>query len=197
MMGAAGCQSGKESLPARTATEELLLSSAADHALGDAQFSWLAGKKVFVEEKYFEGYDKGYLVGLIRERLSASGALLVKTDDKADVIVEIRSGAFSIDSSGTLVGLPSFTVPVPMAGPVQTPELSLYKSKRSDSIAKVSLFAYERGSGRYLQSAGPIEGDAHLHLYSVLFVTWHRSDVPEFGPPPKPTFSPLQPASGP
>jgi hypothetical protein len=150
-----------------------------------------------VEDKYFEGYDKGYIVGLIRERLSASGALLVKTDDKADVIVEARSGAFSIDSSGTLVGLPALTLPIPLTGPVQTPELSLYKSKLSDAIAKVSLFAYERGSGRYLQSAGPMEGDAHLHIYSVLFVTWHRTNVPEFSPPAKPTFSPLQPASGP
>ncbi len=178
MAGVSGCQTVRESTPPRTATEELLLSTAADSALENTQFSWLEGKRVFVEEKYFESYDKGYVMGLMRQRFSASGALLVKTDDKADVIVEIRSGALSIDTSETLVGLPAMTLPVPMAGPVPTPEIGLYSKKVSDSIAKIALFAYERGSGRYLQSAGPMVGRAHLRLYKVLFVAWRRSERP-------------------
>jgi hypothetical protein len=178
--GVSGCHSVKESTPRRTATEELLLSSAADNAIGTMNLFWLAGRRVFLEEQYFESYDKGYAVGLIRERLSVSGALLVNREDKADVIVEIRSGVLSMDSSGTLVGLPAMTVPIPLTGPLQTPEIGFYTSKLSDSVAKVALFAYERDSGRYLRSAGPMEGRAHLHLYNVLFVSWRRTDVPEF-----------------
>ena len=172
-----GCRTERESTPARTATEELLISTAADSALQRVNFPWLDGKRVFVEEKYFEGYDKAYVIGLIRQRISASGALLAKTDDKADAIVEIRTGALSMDNAETLVGLPAMTVPIPLTGPLQTPELAIYKSKTSDSIAKVALFAYVRDSGRYLQAAGPMVGRAHLHLYKVLFVTWRRTDV--------------------
>ena len=162
-----GCHSVKTSEPPRTAVEQLLLSTAANGAMRTVDFSWLEGRKVFVEDKYFESYDKGFAVGVIRERLSASGALLVRTNDKADVIVEIRSGALSVHSSQTLFGLPTLGLPIPLAGPVQTPELAIYKSQLSDSIAKFALFAYERETGKYIHASAPMLGHAHYHLYSV------------------------------
>ncbi len=186
--GICGCRTTKDTTPARTATEQLLLSTAAERAVEDRDFAWLAGKKVFVEDKYFESYDKGNAISLIRERLSASGALLVKTDDKADTIVEIRSPALSMDSSVTLLGIPNMTVPVPLAGPLQTPEIAIYKSEVWDSIGKFALYAYERESGRYLQSANIMEGTAYLHRYKIMFISWKRTDVPELKkqkPPPK------------
>jgi len=213
MAWVSGCSTIKESSPPRTATEELLLSTAADRALEYTSFPWLDGKKVFVEDKYFESYDKGHAVSLLRERFSASGALFVKTDDKADVIVEIRSDALSMDIADLLAGLPAMALPIPLAGPVTTPEIVLYKSHRSDAVTKVALFAYERASGRYLESAGPMLGRAYLHLYKVLFVSWRRTDVPELpghgnkkkrpaqpshaGPAagPQPQFSPPPPPS--
>ena len=179
--GVSGCSTVKETTPPRTATEELLLSTATDRAIEPARFPWLEGKKVFVEDKYLESYDKGHAVGLLRERISASGALLVKTDDRADVIVELRADALSMDLADLLVGIPGMAVPVPLAGPVTTPELALFKSHKFDSITKVALFAYERASGRYVESAGPMLGRAHLHLYKVLFVSWKRTNVPELG----------------
>lgn len=145
----------------------------------EVDLSWLAGKKVFVEDKYFESYDKGFAVGVIRERVSASGALLVMTNDKADVIVEIRSGVLSIHSSGTLFGLPTLGLPIPLAGPVQTPELAIYKSQFSDSIAKFALFAYERETGKYIQTTAPMLGHAHYHLYKLIFIGWRKTDLPE------------------
>jgi hypothetical protein len=189
-----GCRTAKESVPPRTATEQLLLSTAADHALADQHFVWLTGKHVFVEEKYFESYDKGYAVGLIRERLAADGALLVKTEDKADAIVEIRSGALSMNNEETLVGVPGMVLPVPLAGPVQTPELAFYRSKRSDSVAKFALFAYERASGRYLQSAPPLLGQSHFHLRKLMFISWRNTDVAELDRQPKSKAAKTEPA---
>jgi hypothetical protein len=194
--GVSGCQTTKDSAPARTATEELLLSTATDRALEHASFPWLAGKRVFVEEKYFESTDKGYAVGLMRERLSASGALLVKTDDKAEVIVEIRSGALSMDTAQMLVGLPAMTLPVPLTGMVPTPQLGLYVNDSFKSAAKFALFAYERPSGRYLESAGPMLGRARLNRYKLLFVSWVRTDVPELLPPGKRKSSRSEAPSG-
>ncbi|MGO8677773.1 MAG: DUF6655 family protein [Limisphaerales bacterium] len=195
MAGVSGCLTAKDSTPVRTATEELLLSTAMDSALENARFPWLDGKRVFVEEKYFDGYDKGYALGLLRQRISASGALLVKTDDKADVVVEVRSGALSMDTSQMLVGLPAMTLPVPLTGMVPTPQLGIYVKDSFDSVAKFALFAYEQPSGRYLQSAGPMEAKAYLHRYRFLFVTWRRSDVPELADHPKPKFSEVEPPS--
>jgi hypothetical protein len=152
-------------------------------------FSWLDGKKVFVQDNYFESYDKGFAVGEIRERLSASGALLVATNDKADVIVELRSGVLSEHSTETLVGLPSMGLPIPLTGPVQTPELALYKSQFTDSIAKFVLFAYERQTGKYIRATSPMLGHAHYHYYRIIFIGWHKTDLPELA-----RISELEPA---
>jgi hypothetical protein len=180
-----GCTTVRESTPPRTATEQLLLSTAAQSATEDRDFAWVSGKKIFVEEKYFESYDKGNAIGLLRERLSASGARLVKTDTQAEIIVEIRSPVLSMNNSSTLIGVPAMTVPVPLAGPLQTPEIALYKNSLADSIAKFALFAYERESGRYVASADPMLGRAQLHLYKVLFISWKKTDVPELKKPKK------------
>ena len=186
-LGAAlcGCTTVRESTPQRTATEQLLLSTAADHALDGQRFPWLAGKKVFVEDKYFESYDKGYAVGLIRERFAADGALLMTTQNQAEVVVEIRSGAFSMDNQQLLVGLPTMTLPVPLTGPMTTPEVAFYKRQKSDSVAKFVLFAYEGASRRYLQSESPMLGRSKLYLYKLVFVPWQKTDVPELIPPKK------------
>ena len=182
-----GCRTVRESTPARTATEQLLLSTAANNAVADQRFTWLEGKKTFVEDKYFESYDKGFVVGTIRERLAAGGALLVRSQEEAEVIVEIRSAALSMDNSDTLFGIPSMSLPIVLTGmPVQTPELALYKSKHSNALAKLALFAYERASGQYLRSVNPMLGRADLHLYKIVFISWRKTDVPELSHKHKP-----------
>jgi Family of unknown function (DUF6655) len=184
-----GCKTVREATPKSTATEELLMSTATSNALQGVSVSWLDGKKTFVQDKYFAGYDKGSIegydranaVGAIRELLCANGALLVDNEQQADVVVEIRAPVLSMDNSSLIVGLPAMGLPVPLAAglPVQTPELALFKYKWSDSLARFALFAYERPSGRYLRSVNPMFGRAYLHEYKLLFVPWTRTDVPE------------------
>jgi len=177
---ACGCKTVREATPKTTATEELLMSTAVSNALDGQRFTWLAGKKTFVEDKYFEGEDKGDAVGAIRELLSASGALLVPKQEQAEVVVEIRAPVLSMDNSHLLVGLPAMGLPVPVTGiPVQTPELALFQYKWSDALAKFALFAYERTSGRYMRSVNPFSGSAHLHQYTLVFIPWQKTDVPE------------------
>ena len=180
LMGAVtGCRSFRQTEPPRTATEQLLLSTAANRALTNADFSWLKGKKIFVEDKYFESYDKGDAVSLIRQHLSAAGALLTTTNDKAEIIVEIRAGVLSVNSAQTLFGIPAATAPVPLAGAVPTPEIALYKSEKDDSVSKLALFAYKRESGEYIQASPPMIGYAYFHLFKLFGISWRRTDVPE------------------
>jgi hypothetical protein len=175
-----GCTTVRESTPARTATEQLLLSTATELALADERFPWLEGKKTFVEDKYFESYDKGNALSAIRERIAASGALLVKTQEQAEIVVEIRSPVLSMDNVSTLFGVPSMSLPIVFTGmPIATPEVALYTSKKSNALAKFALFAYERTSGQYLRSVNPILGRSYLRLYKIVFISWQKTDVPE------------------
>ena len=77
----AGCSTERGSQPLRTATEELLISSAADRAAGQLSLAIPARTKVFLDDKYFQGYDQGYALAAIRTQFLKSGLALV--DDRA------------------------------------------------------------------------------------------------------------------
>ena len=64
------------------------------------------GTKVFVDATNFDAYDGKYAIAKIRSRVLESGANLVNDKDKADAIVEIRSGALSTDDHDMIVGIP-------------------------------------------------------------------------------------------
>jgi hypothetical protein len=174
-----GCETSKLTEPPRSATEQLLLSTAADRALVSAGLTMFANRKVFLDTNYFDSYDSKYAVGTIRDALSRAGAILAPDAKSSDIIIEARSGALSIDGSETLVGIPTMGVPIPLVGALQIPELALYKSQRQSSYAKFALLAYAHQSGKHIYSSGPLDGKAFNKNYKLLFVSWISSDLPE------------------
>lgn len=179
-IGVTGCLQTKMTEPARSASEQLLLSTAADRAFENTSFPELQQRKVFVDSTYFSSYDSNYVIGTIRDVLSRSGARLVNDVKESDVVVEARSGALSIDSDESLVGLPKLGVPIPLAGTVETPEIALYKSQKQYSTAKLALLAYETHSGQHVYSSGPKVGRAYLKYYRFLgYISYTSTDIPE------------------
>lgn len=178
-----GCHSTKVTEPQRSVTEQFLLSAAAERAVAEVDLSVLKGRKVFVQERYFKGYDEAFAIGAIRERISKAGALMMGQEAAADVIVEIRSGGLGLDTRESLFGIPALNMPIPLAGPVSTPEIALYKSAMADSAGKFALFAYERVSGEHLHATGTMAGTAYFHHYRFLgLLNWRLTDVPELDP---------------
>jgi hypothetical protein len=173
------CTTTNTTLPARAATEQLLLSTAADRALKAANLSIFANERVFVDATYFDSYDPKYVIGTIRDSLSRAGARLVDTVTNSDIIVEARSGALSIDSSETLFGLPSLGLPVPLAGTTLIPEIAFYKANRQRSTAKIALLAYANRSRSHIYSSGSLDGESYDKNFRLLFISWVSTDVPE------------------
>src|SRR5262249_56835773 len=127
LRGRAGCWPARETEPARTATEQLMISTAVDRAVDRLNLKIPAGTKLWVDAANFDGYDQKYAVGAIRDRLLREGAGLVADRGQADAVVEIRAGALSTDSDDLLIGLPSMVLPIPLAGPAKTPDGALAK----------------------------------------------------------------------
>ncbi len=166
--------------PARSATEQLLLSTAADRAIAATNLPPVQGKKVYVDGTYYDSYDPKYVLGSIRDALSRSGALLVDTASNSDVIVEARCGGLSIDASESLLGIPATGIPIPLAGVVSIPELALYKSSRQRSIAKLALLAYDTRSREHVFSSGSMAGKSYNKYYKFLgIIQWTTTDIPE------------------
>jgi len=166
--------------PPRSVTEQILLSTAADRALHSTSLIDFNHQKVFVDGTYFDSYDSKYVMGAIRDALSQAGAKLASSASNSDIIVEARCGGLSTDQSSSLVGIAQTGLPIPLAGVMNIPELSLYKSDRQNAIAKLALLAYSTHDLDHFYSSGPMVGKAYNKYYKVLgIIQWTRSDIPE------------------
>jgi hypothetical protein len=175
----AGCTTIKTTSTARTATEQLLLSTATDHALTNAGLQMVAGQKVYLDGAYFDSYDSKYVLGTIRDAISRAGGKLQDNATNSDIIIEARSGALAIDQVDQLVGIPSFGLPIPLAGTVLTPEIPFYRSQTQRSYSKFALLAIANRSRDFIYSSGPLDGQSYDKHASLIFLSWRRTDIPE------------------
>ena len=148
----ASCTTTRTSNTARTGMEQLLLSNAVDQALDKSPLPPVNEKKVYLEEKYLDCVDKGYLIGSIREKLLQSGALLVAKQEDSEITIEIRSGGVGTDNVDRFVGMPSVAMPGPL--PFQMPEVRLYERSSQYGTAKIALVAYHTTTGQIMFDSG-------------------------------------------
>ena len=145
----AGCTTTKQSNTARTATEQLLISNAVDQSLNKIDFAPLTGSNVFVEEKYLDCVDKGYIVASVRHKLLQANAVLAAKVEEADAVMEIRSGGVGTDVTSSYLGVPGFTMP----GMIGIPDLKMITRDSQKAVAKLGIVVYdlktkrERGDG--------------------------------------------------
>lgn len=174
----AACSTQRESEPARTATEQLLFSTAAERAADKLALNLQPGTRVFVDPAYVEGTDSKYLMSTLRDRVLKRGAALAEGKDKADVVLEPRVGAISVDRDETLLGIPEMKIPVPLAGPIETPEIALFRKGSRQGVIKVATTAYDAKSGALIQSLEPVVGFANKNDWTVLlFFSWDSNDL--------------------
>lgn len=177
----AGCSSERTSLPDRTATEQLLISTAADRAAKNLSLDMPVNQRVFVDTTNFKGIDGKYAMSAIKDELLRRGALIVADKKEADAIVEIRAGALSVDQNTAIVGIPEFDFPLPIAGNFTFPEIALFKKDARQGVAKFAAFGYSARTGELIATADPDYGFSHkTHWVVALFLSWTTSDlIPE------------------
>ena len=183
-----GCTTERQSNPDRTATEQLLISTAAERAATKLALQMPTGTKVFVDATNFDGVDAKYAIAAIRAHLLEHGSLLVDDKAKAENIVEIRAGALSMDQNALLIGIPQMTLPIPLAGQAVTPEIALFKRDRRLGLAKFAAVGYNVADGKLVASSAPEYGDSYeTHWLVLLLFGWTTSDV---GPDDDPDHPP-------
>lgn len=167
----------KESEPARTATEQLLITSAADRAAEQLAAQITPGRKVFVDATNFDAPDGKYAIASIRDHMMRRGLLLADDKGSAETIVEIRSGALSMDDAEILYGVPTFSVPLPLTGQLTFPELAIYKRQNKEGVAQFSAVQYDAKSRTLIATADAQAGYSHLIKQTVLlFFSWSKND---------------------
>ena len=176
----AACATDRQTDPPRTATEELLVSTAVDHAVDQIKLPLPPDSKVFVDTQYFDSDGvvlPKYTISAVHDQLLRQGAHLVNDRKEADVVVEMRSGAQSIDYSTFLIGIPSFPLPIPFAGTLTFPEIAFFKISKQTGVSKLALTGYSQKEGSLTASSGPQYGESQRKAVMILFVSWTDSNL--------------------
>jgi len=149
-----GCGTTRMSDSKRTATEQLLVSEAIERAVMRIDVRPLAGQRVFLDTAFLDDVADGkYLTSALRHQLLASGCMLAPDRDSAAVVVEARAGTIGTDRSSVIVGLPATSMTL-NGHDTSTPELALAKRSEQRGVAKLSVYAYERETGRPVWQSG-------------------------------------------
>ena len=182
LLGAAllsGCTTARSTAPVRTASEQLLISAAADRAAEQLSLGIPKGTRIFVDTRYFQGYDDGYAIAAIRTQMLKNGLMLVDDRNQAEAVVQVASGALSTDQKSLLIGIPQLTVPYYTTGAsITVPEIALFKQAEEKGVAKFVATGYDAKTGKLLATTDPRFGFSHNTNHTVLlFFSWATGDV--------------------
>lgn len=162
-----GCTSLKRTDTARTGREQLLLSNAIDQSLSKVNFDAFRGRAVYIEEKYLECIDKGYVAASVRHRVALAGGAIAAKPENADIIVEMRSGGVGTDFADSYLGTPAITLPGGMAS---IPEIKLISRSHQSGTAKIALAAYDAKSMQLLGEGGVSLSQSHDNNWAFMGV---------------------------
>jgi hypothetical protein len=183
MLGLAACTTVRLTEPGQTATEQLLISVAVDHAVSQLNPMISAGTTVFVDAQYVDNapgdaalYSK-YAIASVRDRLLRQGARLVDDRKTADMVAELRTGGQSIDHRDFLVGIPAIPIPIPLVGTFSIPKVAFFERDRQTGIAKMAVTSYGK-DGTLNASTGPAYGESdHTQMVALLFFSWSKDNL--------------------
>ena len=177
--GLASCATSQETNPSRTATEQLLISHAAERAAQQFTLALPAGARVFFDTTYFQGEGSDYAISALRETVLKQGRPLSPSREQSDVVVELRMGALSLDRMNRVLGIPRLTVPVSSDLNTATiPELSLYSRRDSQGVAEFSAFAYDSKTGAPVALGGRFSGGTRIRSHTLFMIfSWGQRQV--------------------
>ena len=182
-----GCATIRVTDPIRTADEEFLLTEAATRAVSQLSLDALRGRRVWVVSEYafsttrpfdqsfltdevrVPQFEQTFLIAELRARLLQAGARLADSRDDSDVVLEVRTGALSINRVDFLLGVPATYLPGGSATSltVATPELAIYKNTKQEGFGSVAFVAYWRNTGELLAISGPFIGRTFRNDYFI------------------------------
>lgn len=143
----------------RTGTQQLLVNSSADAVICAIDFSPLSGLLCYLDTTGLGAASDGYVEYRIRKQMIRHAVKLSATPDAADVIVEAGLSAYGTDSQLKVTGIEDSS---------SVPDLQLCDEGRQFGVAKLELFAWERGTGALLWESQTFRADNYLEHRRVL-----------------------------
>ena len=171
------CTFDRTTVPVRGAREEMVISAAAERAADKLAAALTPGGSVFLDASFFDAPDGKYALGAIRAAIARRGTRIVNERGKADRVVELRTGALSIDQNKFLIGIPEFSLPIPLSGTATVPEIALYSFHDNQGVAKFAATEFNQADGTLVTAPDPVYGYSHDEKRKLLlFIGWSSED---------------------
>lgn len=193
---ASGCLGNiRDTTTARGSTEMLLLSSAVESAISRWDVTALKGRRVFLDTQFLDTVDEPYVTSSLRFRAARGGAILVDRPE-AELVVEVRCGAFACWDGDYMLGFP----PLPFGQfdlTVTTPSYTIGNTSRQ-AWAKLQLFVYEPETRAVLATSGDLWGASREDLFGSVYPSLldTAGAALEGEPEPYATIDPAAPDAG-
>src|SRR5262249_20900669 len=143
-----------------------------ERAIAHVDSSRFAQKRVFVDATRLGTYDQGYVESAFANFLAQGGGCVVPAKDKADIVVEVRSGGLGLwDGSGGI------GVPMPLAAaPVisnedksKVPNLISITYDLHEGWAHFQVWAYDAKTNEFLGSWKNCWGRSYIGFFDDIY----------------------------
>jgi hypothetical protein len=172
LAGLGGCLGDiRTSTTPRTATEMLLLSTAAQRAIARVDSSLFAHKHVFLDVSHLATYDVEYVDSAFAHFLSAGGGGLVPDREKADLVVEVRSATLGIWDGKWGVGIPMiYGGPLlPPKDATHAPSLIEIAYALHEGWARFQVWAYDAKTNAFVGSWRDCWGRSYVGFFDDIY----------------------------
>lgn len=174
-----GCVTASQTNPSRTATEQMLVAHAAERAAKAFKLPFRPGTRIYMVPANFRGEGGDYAIAALRAAFAQQAMILANRPEEADVVVEVRIAALSIDETNRMVGIPAVTLPnMASLSIFNFPELAVYARRDRTGVAEILAFAYDAKTGAPLAVDDHVSGFTRIRAHKALMVfSWGKREV--------------------
>lgn len=174
-----GCVTATQTNPSRTATEQMLVAHAAEQAAAQFKLPFEPGTRIYLLAANFRGEGGDYAVSALRASFGRQKMVLVSRPEDAEIIIEVRMAALSIDETNRMVGMPAVTLPnMASLSIINFPELAVYARRDRTGVAEFLAFAYDARTGAPIAVDDHVSGFTRIRAHKALMVfSWGRRQV--------------------
>ena len=179
-LAATACSTHSVTTTARTATEQALLSQAAEATVAELEVGDLRGKSFFVKPDHFEAFDGKYVLALLHRKLLAAGMLAADKEEEAQVLVYPAVANAAIDERAFMIGIPELPLAIPGVGALPLPELALFKREIQRGRNRMHVFGKHAESDALAFESPIVSKEKYFSRWKILFViSFRRTDLSE------------------
>lgn len=174
-----GCVTATQTNPSRTATEQMLIAHAAEQAAKQFKLPFKPGTRIYLLAANFRGEGGDYAVSALRASFGQQKMVLASRPEEAEIIVEVRMAALSIDETNRMVGIPAVTLPnMTSLSIINFPELTVYARRDRTGVAEFLAFAYDARTGAPISVDDHVSGFTQIRAHKALMVfSWGKRQV--------------------